>query len=567
MDSVGTAKPSTKQVRELFDAAYQLPESEQEAWIAAQAGHSAETREAALRLLRGTRRSGGGFLSRPILHGPQDQQREGMQIGAYRVIRELGAGGMGVVYLCERADGLYQRRLALKLLRPTHNSAAMRERFSAERVILAKLDHENIARIVDGGTTADGLPYLLMDYVEGVPIDVHCRKHSLGLVERIALFRKVCSAVQYLAEQGVFHGDLKPSNILVHVDGRVKLLDFGIARLLDESSSAPQAAVMGTANYISPEQLEGLPATPAADVYSLSVILYELLALKPPFQSQGADSATALLAVRSAKLPAMSTTATAMAAPWSGSLRGDLDRIAAAGLSRSPANRYPSAKALEEDLRRFVAHEPIGVHRHTPLYVSRQFLRRHWQMAVAVTIIILALAGAGWSVTDMLDMRARVAQQAQTQRDMEQAYRAQLAQANGSIDAEAVRARIQWVRSNLAAQIAPMLNDPLAPRHDIGVLAAQSVNFLTAMAPLALRDPETARSLLDAYLGISELQWSESAKSLRDPAAAQRTAHLALNSADALLRTPDGRHRLALLLPRIAHQVRVSAQAAARDGS
>ena len=567
MDSALPQELSTKQVRELFNAAYELPESEQEVWIASQVSHSPKTREAAMRLLRGSRRAG-GFLSEPILHAHPDPQREGMQIGAYRITRELGAGGMGVVYLCERIDGMYQRRLALKVLRSTHNSAAMRERFSAERVILAKLDHENIARIVDGGTTADGMPYLLMDYVEGEPIDTFCRKHGLGLLERLALFRKVCSAVQYLHEQGVLHSDLKPSNILVHVDGRVKLLDFGIAKLLDENrrSAGVSQGVMGTADYISPEQIEGRPAGPEADVYSLGVILFELLALKRPFQSDSADSVPAMLAVRSTPLVPMSAIAALSSSPWSTSLRGDLDQIAAVALSRSPADRYASVSVLDGDLRRFLAHEPVLARRNTPLYVARQFLRRHWQMSIAVTLVVLALAGTGWAVTDMLEMRANVEQEVQTQREMERAYRAQLTQASNSMSPEAVRARIRWVHDNYAERIAPMLEDPLAPRHDIGVLAAKSVDFLAGMAPVALRDPETARDLVDAYVGISELQWSETKKSLGDPAAAHRTAKIALDSANTLLLTPDGRHRLTLLLPQIAHQLRLSAQAAARSG-
>lgn len=567
MDSALPQKPSTRQVRELFNAAYELPESEQEAWIAGQVSLSLQTRDAALRLLRGSRRAG-GFLSEPILHAQADPQREGMQIGAYRIIRELGAGGMGVVYLCERTDGMYQRRLALKVLRSTHNSAAMRERFSAERVILAKLDHENIARIVDGGTTADGLPYLLMDYVEGEPIDTYCRKHGLGLSERITLFRKVCSAVQYLHEQGVLHGDLKPSNILVHVDGQVKLLDFGIAKLLDESrhTAAGSQGIMGTADYISPEQMEGRPAGPEADVYSLGVMLFELLALKRPFQSDSADSVPAMLAARSTLLAPMSAAAAISSSPWSTSLRGDLDQIAAVALSRSPADRYASARVLDDDLRRFLAHEPVLARRSTLLYVVRQFLRRHWQMSTAVALVVLALAGTGWAVTDLLEMRANVEQQVQAQREMEQAYRAQLAQARGGISPEAVRARIQWVHDSYAQRIAPMLQDPLAPRHDIGVLAAESVDFLAGMAPVALREPETARDLVDAYVGISELQWNETKKSLGDPAAAHRTAKIALDAANTLLRTPDGRHRLTLLLPQIAHQLRLSAQAAARGG-
>src|SRR5688572_23420620 len=217
---------------------------------------------------------------------------DGCQIGVYRIVRELGRGGMGTVYLAERCDAQFDMRVAIKLIKRGMDSDAVLQRFRHERQILAGLDHPNIARLLDGGTTGDGLPYFVMEHVDGEPIDEYCRTHQLSLDQRLRLFRQVCAAVAYAHQHLVVHRDIKPSNILVTSDGVPKLLDFGIARLLDTHDDAPtMVTVFGaqamTPQYASPEQLRGERVTTVSDVYALGVLLYELLTGARPYELTG----------------------------------------------------------------------------------------------------------------------------------------------------------------------------------------------------------------------------------------------------------------------------------------
>jgi serine/threonine protein kinase len=222
----------------------------------------------------------------------EEDDLAGQEIGPYRVIREIGHGGMGAVFLAERSDGKFAQRVALKLLKREMNTSALRRRFRKEREILASLEHPNIARLLDAGTTADKTPFLAMEYVDGLPIDEYCDRNALGLEERLQLFRKVCSVVDFAHRSLVIHRDLKPSNILVTVDGTPKLLDFGISKIVsDETDNTATVTRLGvmTPSYASPEQLRSESVTTAADVYSLGVILYQLLSGHRPFESKESD--------------------------------------------------------------------------------------------------------------------------------------------------------------------------------------------------------------------------------------------------------------------------------------
>ena len=218
----------------------------------------------------------------------------GQTFGVYKVIRELGYGGMGTVYLAERADGKFEQKVALKVLKREMNTAALRRRFQQEREILASLEHPNIARLLDAGTTGDKIPFLAMEYVEGLPVDDYCNKNNLDLNERLDLFCKVCAAVNFAHRNLIVHRDLKPSNILVTEDGIPKLLDFGISKILSpdyEQINSATVTKMGamTPSYASPEQLANKSVTTATDIYSLGVILYELLSGHRPFESKEKD--------------------------------------------------------------------------------------------------------------------------------------------------------------------------------------------------------------------------------------------------------------------------------------
>ena len=223
-----------------------------------------------------------------MLPDQRDEQMVGQRIGPYKVIREIAHGGMGAVYLAFRADDEYQKQVAIKLIKRGMDTDLIIRRFRNERQILANLDHPNIARLIDGGTTEDGLPYFIMDHVEGLPIDAYCDAHKLSIAEQLKLFRTVCSAVEYAHQHHVIHRDLKPSNILVTAEGVPKLLDFGIAKVLNPEPPFQTVESVGlrpmTPDYASPEQVRGETITPASDVYSLGVLLYELLTGHRPYR-------------------------------------------------------------------------------------------------------------------------------------------------------------------------------------------------------------------------------------------------------------------------------------------
>jgi eukaryotic-like serine/threonine-protein kinase len=237
-------------------------------------------------------KAGSVFLSKPAVDlmgaAPAEARvpsRIGRRIGVYQIVEEIGHGGMGEVYRGVRIDGQYEKQVAIKLVRSGYDSSLILERFRHERQILASLDHPNIARLLDGGTIEEGTPYLVMELIEGLPIDEYCDQHDLGIAERLQLFLQVCSAVQYAHQRLVVHRDLKPSNILVTTEGVPKLLDFGIAKILDPSAGAETTLVRPmTPEYASPEQIRGEPITTASDVYSLGVVLYRLLTGRSPYR-------------------------------------------------------------------------------------------------------------------------------------------------------------------------------------------------------------------------------------------------------------------------------------------
>src|SRR3954470_10361201 len=281
-------------VKELFEAAADLPPNERATLLSKECDGDTALRREVESLLASDAQTD-GFIEEPVLEIPRDLFREppdeslvGRQYGAYQILREVGRGGLGAVYLAARADDEYRKEVALKLVRRGLDTEDILRRFRNERQILAQLDHPNIARLVDGGTTDDGLPYFVMDYVNGQPITAYCETHSLKPTERLDLFRKVCAAVTFAHQNLVIHRDLKPSNILVAADGEPKLLDFGIAKLLGPEEEALAPTLPGqrvmTPEYASPEQVKGERITTASDVYSLGVVLYELLTNQRPYR-------------------------------------------------------------------------------------------------------------------------------------------------------------------------------------------------------------------------------------------------------------------------------------------
>jgi serine/threonine protein kinase len=280
-----------QQVRGILDQAIDLSVPERSSYLDKACGEDLELRREVESLLRSHEQAGTVFLKEPavdlksaIAESERRPGRVGRRIGVYQIVEVIGSGGMGEVYRAVRADGQYDKQVAIKLVRVGFDTSYVLERFRHERQILASLDHPNIARLYDGGTTEDGIPYLVMELIEGVPIDQYCEAHDLDIPERLKLFTQVCAAVQYAHQRLVIHRDIKPGNILVTTDGIPKLLDFGIAKILDPSAGAETTMVRPmTPEYASPEQIRGEPITTATDVFSLGIVLYRLLTGRSPY--------------------------------------------------------------------------------------------------------------------------------------------------------------------------------------------------------------------------------------------------------------------------------------------
>jgi serine/threonine-protein kinase len=332
-----------------------------------------------------------------------------LQIGPYQTIEAIGHGGMGAVYRAQRVDGAYEHQVAVKLLHQDMDSPELRARFLCERQILADLAHDRIAHLLDGGVTTEGRPYFVMEHIAGVPITAYCRQQRLTLIELLRLFLEVIEAVTYLHTNLVVHRDLKPSNILVDANGHVKLLDFGIAKLIDDSEPAATtrtAERMMTPQYAAPEQLLGRPITTATDVYALGVLLYELLTGQRPHDRAAVDersiareSTTAPSNVlRSGRAGHVTAEPHAeddgpspqVATAWR-RIRGDLDAICLKALRAEPEARYRSAEQLGEDLQRYVKGLPVQARRGTFAYRVGKLVQRHRYAALAAAAALLLL--------------------------------------------------------------------------------------------------------------------------------------------------------------------------------
>lgn len=325
---------------------------------------------------------------------------EGRRIGPYRIVREIGRGGMSRVFLAERADGQFEQLVALKLLRPGLDTDLDRGRFRVERQILASLNHPNIARLQDGGITEDEQPYLVLEYVEGEPIDAFCTERGLSVRERLELFLTVCEATQYAHRRLVVHRDLKPSNIHVTAEGTVKLLDFGLARLLEPEGAAvaPALTRIGqrwmTPEYAAPEQIRGERVTTLTDVYQLGAVLYHLLAGRVPIAGRGGS----LHELEEAVLrqdPELPSSALERSKPLAArELRGDLDAIVLKALDKDPRERFASVEALANDVRRRLSGHPVQARPQTAAYRAGRFVRRHRLQTLTALGVTASLLGA-----------------------------------------------------------------------------------------------------------------------------------------------------------------------------
>ena len=352
------------------------------------------------------------FLTQPLLDKP-GQPQVGTLLGPYRLEVILGEGGMGMVWLASRADGLYERKVALKLLRPGLADPNLRLRFSREREILARLAHPNIARLLDAGIGSEGQPYLALEYVDGISVTEYCQSHGLPVETRLKLFLQVCEAVSHAHANLIVHRDLKPSNILVTATGEARLLDFGIAKLLDDAEPAalhPRTEVRSfTLHYAAPEQVRGEPVTTMTDVYSLGVVLYELLAGTKPYRLRrqtDAEWEQAILAVEPLKPSVASQRSTDGSRDHSPEARrqarrlsGDLDNIVLKALAKQPEQRYASVEALSLDLQHHLSGRPVQARAQSWGYRFRKYIGRHrWAIALGVLVTLLLLVALAISV-------------------------------------------------------------------------------------------------------------------------------------------------------------------------
>ncbi len=356
------------------------------------------------------------FIETPVFRICRDDDKplpEGQRIGAYRIVREAGRGGMGTVYVAERADEQFRRQVAIKVVRRGMDTDEILRRFRAERQILANLGHPNIAGLLDSGTTEDGRPYFVMEWVEGHRIDTYCNTRQLSTRDRLTIFRKVCSAVHFAHQNLVVHRDLKPGNILVTAEGEPKLLDFGIAKLLDPGEEALAFTRVDlrpmTPEYASPEQIRGEAITTASDVYALGVLLYVLLTGHHPFKTVTRDPQSLAKAICETSPPRPSSVVgqdeeirrvpEAEVPILRRRLAGDLDNIVLMAMKKEPQRRYASVDQFSNDIERHLEGLPVIARKDTLGYRATKFVGRHkWGVGIAV-LVLLVIVGFSISVT------------------------------------------------------------------------------------------------------------------------------------------------------------------------
>ena len=453
------------------------------------------------------------------------------RIGPYRIVRELASGGMGSVYLAER-DGEFRQRVAIKIVRGGFPNRFLLERFREERRILASLEHPNIARLLDGGTTDTGLPYVAMEYIEGQPIDVFCDGRGLPLRGRLAIFRQVCAAVHYAHQHLVIHRDIKAANILETADGIPKLLDFGIAKLLQSgpaSAYGPFTTVrVMTPESASPEQVTGQPITVASDVYALGILLYRLLTGRSPYRGP-LDSDAALVRAVVEEIPERPSVAVGrrMKVP------ADVDMIVMRTLRKEPDRRYESAGQLSEDIDRFLHGRPVLASPDSLPYRSRKFIARHGVAMTGAAAVLIALIG-GIAATSW-QARAAERERVRAQREF-----------------NAVRGLANAVLGELNEAVRALPGSTRAQE----ILLRRATEYLDALSAEAHGDVALQRELADGYIKLGTVQGLSGLPNLGDQVAMRASYTKAIRILEPIVASDrvsaDDRARLALALIRVA---------------
>jgi eukaryotic-like serine/threonine-protein kinase len=527
-----------QRVRPILESALEVPAANRAAFLDTACTDSSLRREVESLIFSHEQASTDSLNSLPISSFAEEAQftlPAGKRIGAYEILEEIAQGGMGAVYRAVRADGQYKQQVALKIVRADIGAGMTASRFRNERQILASLDHPNIARMLDGGTTADGLPYLVMEFIDGLPITEYCDQKKVTVDERLQLFRTVCAAVHYAHQRLVIHRDIKPGNILVTSEGVPKLLDFGIAKILDPEllgnvTLTSAGLLVMTPEYASPEQLQGKTITTATDVYSLGLVLYELLAGRPayrftsrmPYQVARAvletDPEKPSTAIRrretteerpqekSVLTPeVVSSLRGASVEKLERSLSGDLDNIVLKAIRKEPNLRYSSADQLSDDIRRHLENLPVLARKSTFAYRCRKYIARHKFGMASVVLITLSLLAGIISAT----------------------REARIARAN-QLRAEQRFNDVRKLANSLMFEIHDSIKDLPGATKAREILASDARQYLDSLSREANGDPSLQHDMAAAYDRLGDVYGSIGAANLGDFAAASQSYAKAL---------------------------------------
>ncbi|HWZ99701.1 MAG TPA: protein kinase [Candidatus Dormibacteraeota bacterium] len=531
-----------QQIKKVLEVALALDTAERGPYLDKTCANDADLRQEVESLLASHQPTGKNILDEPLANilaaepaPARHAMGTGQRIGAYKIIEEIGRGGMGEVYRAVRADGEFTKEVALKTVRGGFDVASVVERFRNERQILASLDHPNIARLYDGGTSDEGIPYLVMELVDGVLIDSYCDADKLNITRRLELFVQVCSAVQYAHQRLVIHRDIKPGNILVTKEGVPKLLDFGIAKILDPATTMNVTLVRPmTPEYASPEQIRGEPITTASDVYSLGVVLYQLLAGRSPYRTETRTRHELSEAITNTE-PERPSTAILRRIPSDGAdrgkrtaeqlcdvregslsklqkrLAGDLDNIVLKALRKEPQRRYSSVEQLAEDLRKHLDGRPVSARKDSWSYRSGKFIRRH-KVGVTASALAAAMLVAGVVVTLR---EARIAE-------------------NNRLRAEKRFDDVRKLSNSLIFEIHDSIQNLQGATPARKLLLDRALEYLDKLSADASGDPDLQRELAWGYQRLAVVQGNSEESNLGNVKAALASDHKALSLFEAV---------------------------------